>query len=124
MAETGTVKFYREDRGYGFIVPDSGGRDVYFRLEAVRVPRVDLESGVFGWDYPKVGEVVSPNEQQALDGGVSPRVVFVRVVSANGDSRAVGWAYLEVHENAVDALWHLMAKFRFPSQKLVQQQAG
>lgn len=25
----GTIKFYNTDRGYGFITPESGGRDTY-----------------------------------------------------------------------------------------------
>lgn len=27
----GTVKFYNEKAGYGFIIPDIGGRDVYMK---------------------------------------------------------------------------------------------
>src|SRR6202161_3631716 len=35
MAMTGTVKFFNGERGYGFIKPDDGGRDVFVPLPRV-----------------------------------------------------------------------------------------
>jgi len=33
---TGTVKWFNAEKGYGFIAPDSGGKDVIVHITAVR----------------------------------------------------------------------------------------
>ena len=46
MSVTGTVKFFNEVRGYGFINPDDGGSDVFVHITAVeRAGLMDLTEG-------------------------------------------------------------------------------
>ena len=42
MAQMGVVKFFNAERGYGFVKPDDGGRDVFVHITAVE--RAGLKS--------------------------------------------------------------------------------
>jgi CspA family cold shock protein len=63
----GTVKFLNEEKGYGFITPDEGGRDLFvhhsaitdasYRLEAGQKVEYDIKQGTRGPEATNVRAV-------------------------------------------------------------------
>ena len=46
MRQSGTIKFYNSQKGYGFIKPDDGGKDVFVHVTAVeRAGIANLDEG-------------------------------------------------------------------------------
>ena len=77
MAMTGTVKFFNGERGYGFIKPDDGGRDVFVHITAVE--QAGLKSLAEG---QRISFEVEPDKK-----GKGPKEVNL-VVTGGADPRA------------------------------------
>ncbi len=65
MAQTGTVKFFNTTKGFGFITPDDGAKDVFVHISAVE--RAGLSTHA---DGPKGTSVVEPDRM-----GKGPKAV-------------------------------------------------
>jgi CspA family cold shock protein len=50
--QTGTVKWFNDEKGFGFITPQGGGDDLFVHFKAI-------ESDGFGFKSLKEGQVVS-----------------------------------------------------------------
>jgi CspA family cold shock protein len=70
MAQTGTVKFFNSTKGFGFITPDGGAKDVFVHISAVQA------SGLQGLeDGQKVSFDTEPDKR-----GKGPKAVNLSVL--------------------------------------------
>jgi CspA family cold shock protein len=68
VEETGTVKWFNADRGYGFIAPNGGGKDVFVHVSALE------RSGIEGLSE---GQTVVVN---VVEGRKDPEAARVRLI--------------------------------------------
>jgi hypothetical protein len=87
----GTVKFFNEEKKYGFLVPDEGGPDVYFELGRRREVKVKGEAVILGDHAPKGAKLADPKQ--------GTRLVYKEAIGSKGPW-AKSWAHLTPYQIA------------------------
>ena len=72
---TGTVKFFNESKGYGFIAPDGGGNDAFVHISAVEQSGLSSlrENQRVSYDLQedRRGKMAAVNLKEADDAGAA-----------------------------------------------------
>jgi cold shock protein len=72
---TGTVKFFNESKGYGFIAPDGGGQDAFVHISAVENSGMrslrENQRVSYDLEQDRRGKMAAVNLKDASDAGAS-----------------------------------------------------
>jgi CspA family cold shock protein len=72
---TGTVKFFNESKGYGFIAPDGGGNDAFVHISAVENSGMrtlrDNQRVSYDLEQDRRGKMAAVNLKEADDAAAS-----------------------------------------------------
>jgi len=71
----GTVKFFNESKGYGFIAPDGGGQDAFVHISAVENAGMrslrENQRVSFDMEQDRRGKMAAVNLKDASDAGAT-----------------------------------------------------
>jgi CspA family cold shock protein len=70
MSQQGTVKFFNAEKGYGFIKPDDGGKDIFVHITALE--KAGLRSLA---DGQRVSFEIEPDKK-----GKGPKAVDLQII--------------------------------------------
>ncbi len=73
---TGTVKWFNDAKGFGFIEPEGGGDDVFAHFSAIQMA---------GFRTLKQGSLVNYELMQGPKGQLAQNIVPIEAVNANAD---------------------------------------
>lgn len=72
----GTVKFFNESKGYGFIAPDGGGNDAFVHISAVERSGMsslrENQRVAYDLEQDRRGKMAATNLREAGEAGDSP----------------------------------------------------
>jgi CspA family cold shock protein len=74
---SGTVKFFNRDKGYGFIIPDAGGNDVFFHVSALK------DTGLSGLEQGDLVTFATEPDKR----GKGPKAIGIRMLVVDNDDQ-------------------------------------